>query len=241
MCSTETSTPSCTHFWCMLRPERRLAKTVKSNNRVRVCVWLAGEDSKPPFQAPKARVAAIGRPASMQIQNNMRVSEPCPRTHDESLIRRKGVAGRSAETNRGGFGQKFDRLSRAPQGDGVGGASLYFSPRGEAKCMRGPSGRGASRLARAGVLEQYVEHGKQAQPKSWRSYRFDRRVVRKCRLDSSPPHGSANSGSEHVPVSPWFRRLPPAIQVFRVAAANFRSARRHARTAAFILPMLRAG
>ena len=29
---------------------------------------------------------------------------------------------------------------------------LHFSPRGEAKCVRGPSGRGASRLARAGVL-----------------------------------------------------------------------------------------
>ena len=29
--------------------------------------------------------------------------------------------------------------------------SLHFSPRGEAKCVRGPSGRGASRLARAGV------------------------------------------------------------------------------------------
>ena len=40
--------------------------------------------------------------------------------------------------------------------------SLHFSPRGEAKCVRGPSGRGARRLARAGVLEQYVEHGKQA-------------------------------------------------------------------------------
>ena len=43
------------------------------------------------------------------------------------------------------------------------GASLHVSPRGEAKCVRGPSGRGASRLARAGVLERYVEHGKQAQ------------------------------------------------------------------------------
>ena len=51
------------------------------------------------------------------------------------------------------------------------GASLHVSPRGEAKCVRGPSGLGASRaeekgvsrLARAGMLEQYVEHGKQAQ------------------------------------------------------------------------------
>ena len=33
----------------------------------------------------------------------------------------------------------------------------------EAKCMRGPSVRGAGRLARGGVLEQYGEHGKQAQ------------------------------------------------------------------------------
>ena len=31
--------------------------------------------------------------------------------------------------------------------------SLHCSPRGEAKWVRGPSGRGASRLARAGVLD----------------------------------------------------------------------------------------
>ena len=50
-------------------------------------------------------------------------------------------------------------------------ASLLFSQRGEAKCVRGLSGLGASRaeekgarrLARAGVLELYVEYGKQAQ------------------------------------------------------------------------------
>ena len=58
-------------------------------------------------------------------------------------------------------------------------ASLHFSPRGEAKCVRGPSGRGASRLARAGVLEQYVEHGKQAQRSpGGRIACFDRRVVK---------------------------------------------------------------
>ena len=57
--------------------------------------------------------------------------------------------------------------------------SLHFSPRGEAKCVRGASGRGASRLARAGVLEQYVEHGKQAQRSPGaRIACFDRRVVR---------------------------------------------------------------
>ena len=31
--------------------------------------------------------------------------------------------------------------------------SLHFSPRGEAKWVRGPPGRGARRLARAGVLD----------------------------------------------------------------------------------------
>ncbi len=57
-------------------------------------------------------------------------------------------------------------------------ASLHFSPHGEAKWVRGLSGRGAGRLARAGVLEQYVEHGKQAQQSpGWRSSGGE-----KCRL-----------------------------------------------------------
>ena len=56
---------------------------------------------------------------------------------------------------------------------------LHFSSRGEAKWVRGPSGRGARRLARAGVLEQYVEHGKQAQRSpGGRIACFGRRVVR---------------------------------------------------------------
>ena len=41
-------------------------------------------------------------------------------------------------------------------------ASPLFSPRGEAKCVRRPSVRGARRLARGGVLEQYGEYGNQA-------------------------------------------------------------------------------
>ena len=50
--------------------------------------------------------------------------------------------------------------------------------RGEVR-ERAVSGRGASRLARAGVLEQYVEHGKQAQRSpGGRIVCFDRRVVR---------------------------------------------------------------
>ena len=65
------------------------------------------------------------------------------------------------------------RLPEGSCGLSWGVPSLHFSPRGEAKCVRGPSGlgasraeeKGASRLACAGVLEQYVEHGKQAQRK----------------------------------------------------------------------------
>ena len=78
-----------------------------------------------------------------------------------------------------GFGRLFD-LARA---EPFAVASLHFSPRGEAKCVRGPSGRDASRLARAGVLEQYVEHGKQAQRSPGaRIVCFDRRVVRNAGL-----------------------------------------------------------
>ncbi len=59
------------------------------------------------------------------------------------------------------------------------GLNPHVSPRGEAKWVRGPSGLGASRLARTGVLEPYVEHGKQAQRSpGGRIACFDRRVVR---------------------------------------------------------------
>jgi hypothetical protein len=55
----------------------------------------------------------------------------------------------------------------------------HFSPRGEAKCVRGLSVRGARRLARGGVLEQYSEHGKQAQRSNGGPMAcFDRQVGR---------------------------------------------------------------
>ena len=74
--------------------------------------------------------------------------------------------------------QPVVKVLRAASGDGRR-CSLHVSPRGEAKCVRGPSGRGASRLARAGVLEPYVEHGKQAQRSPGGPIAcFDRRVVR---------------------------------------------------------------
>ena len=65
--------------------------------------------------------------------------------------------------------------------------SLIFSPRGEAKCVRGASVRGARLLAgsvglRADVaLRQYVEHGEQAQrSKGGPIACFGRQVVRKA-------------------------------------------------------------
>ncbi len=71
----------------------------------------------------------------------------------------------------GGTRRAYKKISRC--------ASLHVSPRGEAKCVRGPSGRGVRRLARAGVLEPYVEHGKQAQRSpGGHTACFDRRVVR---------------------------------------------------------------
>ena len=61
--------------------------------------------------------------------------------------------------------------------------TLHFSPRGEVKCVRGPSGLGASRLARAGVLEKYIAHGVACATKSWRSYRVLRPSGHeRCRL-----------------------------------------------------------
>ena len=63
---------------------------------------------------------------------------------------------------------------------------LYSSPRDEAKYVRRPSGRGASRLAREGVLEQ----GKQAQrSRSGLVARFIRQVVR----DAGQTHASAHN------------------------------------------------
>ncbi len=61
----------------------------------------------------------------------------------------------------------------------VPSASPLFSPGGEAKCVRGPSVQGARRSARGGVLEQYVEHGEQAQRRNGGPIMcFDRQLVR---------------------------------------------------------------
>ena len=95
--------------------------------------------------------------------------------------------------------------------------SLHFSPRGEAKCVRGPSGlgasrteeKGASRLARAGVLEQYVEHGKQAQRNHGGHIAcFDRRVVGNAGYSNRKPrptvfHESRITRHESRLFSPW--------------------------------------
>ncbi len=57
--------------------------------------------------------------------------------------------------------------------------SPLFSPRGETKCVRSSSVQGARRSARGSVLEQYVEHGEQAQRSNGGLIAcFDRQVVR---------------------------------------------------------------
>ena len=107
--------------------------------------------------------------------------------------------------------------------------SLLFPPHGEAKCVRGPSGlgasraeeKGASRLARAGVLEPYVEHGKQAQRSPGAHIVcFDRRVVRHAGYSNRKPrptvfHESRITSHETrlfftVVRDGWRHRKPPS-------------------------------
>ena len=108
-------------------------------------------------------------------------------------------AWRDASSRSGRWPGLRDRASLVAELKGRCGKipSLHFSLRGEAKCVRGPSGRGASRLARAGVLEPYVEHGKQTQRSPGaRIACFDRRGGEKRRLAFSLRFSSrASAGS----------------------------------------------
>ncbi len=71
------------------------------------------------------------------------------------------MAVRSQE-RKGNMTKRTQLLSNPPpQTFFIAFPSLLFSPRGEAKCVRGLSGQGTGRLARGGVLEQYGEHGRQ--------------------------------------------------------------------------------
>ncbi len=116
----------------------------------------------------------------------------CPRVHAPSafLGQPRGLPRRAARSLLscalwGGYGAAMARHGRRPSPAPatrpflfagrqiflLERTSLHFSPRGEAKWVRGLSGRG--------VLEQYVEHGKQAQRShDGRIACFDRRVVR---------------------------------------------------------------
>ena len=58
-------------------------------------------------------------------------------------------------------------------------ANPLFSPRGEAKCVRGASVRGARCLTSGGVLDSTSEHGEQAQRSNGAPIAcFDRQAVR---------------------------------------------------------------
>ena len=103
------------------------------------------------------------RPCPVSLSRSPSGQPPLPRTPNEPMLKKENIL-------HGAISGAFYIASKS---------NLHFSPRGEAKCVRGPSGRGTSRLARAGVLEQYVEHGKQAQRSPGGSIAcFDRRVVR---------------------------------------------------------------
>ena len=102
-------------------------------------------------------------PAPVSLSRSPSGQLPLPRTPSEPMLKKENVL-------HGAISGAFYIASKP---------NLHFSPRGEAKCVRGPSGRGASRLARAGVLEPYIEHGKQAQRShGGHTACFDRRVVR---------------------------------------------------------------
>ena len=90
-------------------------------------------------------------------------------------------------------------LPRSRRGQSLEYISLHFSPRGEAKCVRGPSGRGARRLARTGVLGPYVEHGKQAQRShGGRIACSGRRVVRNAGWPEQDQPHSTSPSSMHM-------------------------------------------
>ena len=127
----------------------------------------------------------ISRPPRGGCKSNVSArSSVLGRPRRRTLLRipwRIRQAWRDASSRSGRWPGLRDRASLVAELKGRCGKipSLHFSPRGEAKCVRGPSGRGASRLARAGVLEPYVEHGKQTQRSPGaRIACFDRRVVR---------------------------------------------------------------
>ena len=116
---------------------------------------------------------------------------PLPRTPSEPMLKKENIL-------HGAISGAFHIASKP---------NLHFSPRGEAKCVRGPSGRGASRLARAGVLEPYIEHGKQAQRShGGHTACFDRRVVRHAGGPLPGFHESRDTKHESRPFFACFDR-----------------------------------
>ena len=117
-------------------------------------------------------------------------------------------------------GSNMARRVHTSRGTPCRTSSLHFSPRGEAKWVRGPSGRGASRLARAGVLEQYVEHGKQAQRShGGRIACFDRRVVRNAGYSIvAPSHGGVSTRDFIVELTRFVKVATTNTEAVRYAA-----------------------
>ena len=122
--------------------------------------------------APKSAPCYRGTPATGLVGKSLHV--------DESDYRQ-------ACAGVGGFSAPLLRKTRVLHQ--CSSFSPLFSPGGEAKCVRGPSVQGARRSARGSVLEQYVEHGEQAQRSKWRAYRVLRPSGgEKCGLAGQPHH-----------------------------------------------------
>ena len=98
------------------------------------------------------------------------------------LAHRKGPREQATEPGTPVTGQiSATNMTLAAQCPTLWDASLLFSPGAEAKGVRGPSVRGARRSARGGLLEQYVDHGEQAQRSNdGPIVCFDRQLVRKA-------------------------------------------------------------
>ena len=124
----------------------------------------AGEIFFNALQIQKHEIAGQRRPRPRGENGATVPSPPVPRSRSGLML--QGITAECVGAN------LRQRLAR------------FFSPGGEAKCARGPSVQGARRSAphflnNAGVLEQYVEHGEQAQRRNGGPIVcFDRQLVR---------------------------------------------------------------
>ena len=86
-----------------------------------------------------------------------------------------GRAGRMDQTIRCCFFVPHER-------EGIGSCSLHFSPRGEAKWVRGPSGLGASRVEEKGARNTAFDQARGASQRKFRGFHETRDTRHESRL-----------------------------------------------------------